>query len=367
MININNIIETTKELIAIPSQGGIDNPDAILNYLEGKCVQLDLPVEMLEFDDKKVGLAVSIINNPNNPTYLLCAVVDTAPIGDPARWDTDPFVPTIKDGWLYGCGVSDSKIGAAILLSLAEYAKQSGKNFIIYFDADEHTGKFYGVQALIKRYPNISGGMLTYPGNKKLIIGCRGFYRAVAHVRGKMGHSGSRTAETDNAILTACDFIQSLSLDITINTFPLPPKLSVTAIHGGVYFSTIPDKVEINVDIRTTSDFDESAAEKFLKNQAAKFNGKIEIKEFQRWPAYMLDKKSHIRVAFETALKQSGSDIPSTVSGMANGGNLFAMHGIEVTSGFGVAYKNAHAANECIDLSSIGKVTKVYERLIDSI
>ena len=192
MTNIDNIIETTKELIAIPSQGGIDSPNAILNYLKNKCRQLGLPTDILMFDDREVALAIPIINNPAVPVYLLSAVVDTAPVGELASWDSDPFAPTIKDGWLYGRGAADSKVGAAMFLELVGHIKQNGKNVIIHFDADEHTGKFYGAQALLEKYPNIAGGVLAYPGNEKLIIGSRGFYRAIAHIRGKAEHSGSR-------------------------------------------------------------------------------------------------------------------------------------------------------------------------------
>ena len=364
---MNNIIETSKDLISIPSVGGIDKPDAILEYLYDKCKLHKIQVEILEYYNKKVGLYIQIINNPDAPVYALTAVIDTAPVGDLFQWNTDPFVPTIKDKWLFGRGSADSKAGAAIILYLIEYIKNSNKNFIIYFDADEHTGKFHGSRALIKRYPNIKGIFCLYPGNDKLIIGSRGFYRTIANIYGKAEHAGSRNNSPDNAILNTCKFVKSLELNLMANKYPLPPKISVTAIHGGKYFSIIPDLVKINIDIRTTFDFDNDDAEKWLIKKAAKFDKKVTFEEFQRFPPYMLGSNSVIKNTFQKALIENGFNIPSTVSGPSNPGNLFAMYNIDMTSGFGVAYKNAHAANECIDLSSIDNVVKVYKKLIDYI
>jgi len=366
-ITTNDIIEITKDLVAIPSQGGLDRPEAVLEYLSKKCSALKLPHEILKHYSKPVGLSVPIINNPELPVYTLIAIVDTAPIGNVRDWNTLPFHPEIKDGWMYGRGTSDGKVGGAILLALAEHIKQSGKNFILYFDADEHTGKFFGARAFMKRYPNLTGGCLLYPGNDQLVIGGRGFYRATAKVRGTAAHSGSKDFNQDNAVLRACDFIKSLELNVSPKLFPLPPKLSVTAIHGGKYFSVVPDSVNINIDIRTTYDFSETDAEKLLQDAASKFGGKIYIVEFQRFPAYALDENSHIRKAFEKSLKESRFDIPSRVVGLSNTGNLMSGYGIDMTSGFGVTYKNAHAANECIELASIEPVVGVYKKLVDNI
>ena len=362
-----DIIKTISDLVAIPSQGGIDKPHAIIDYLAEQSKMFGCTPKIIRYHQKQVGLAIEIIYDVEQPMYVLEAVIDTAPVGDLSARHSNPFIPTIKDGWMYGRGTADSKAGAAIFLSLIEHIKNCRKNVIIFFDADEHTGKFLGAKALVKAYPKIAGVFSAYPGNEKLIIGSRGFYRAIARISGTSEHSGSRNTTPDNPITTACKFIESLQLDTTKSSYPLPPKLSVTAIYGGEYFSMIPSIINVNIDIRTTTDFTATDAEQFLLERATKFDEKIRIEKFESFPAYILDENTYIRNVFEKSLKQSGFNIPSQVSGSSNIGNLLAKYEIPMIAGFGVNYKNAHAANECIDLTSIEPVRKVYENLINNI
>lgn len=47
--------------------------------------------------------------------------IDTVPSDDATKWTYGPYTPTVKDGVMYGLGVSDMKAGDAGLMALAEY------------------------------------------------------------------------------------------------------------------------------------------------------------------------------------------------------------------------------------------------------
>src|SRR3982751_1144938 len=55
-------------------------------------------------------------------TPLLCFAghTDVVPTGPLEEWKSDPFVPTVREGRLYGRGASDMKSGLASMVTAAE-------------------------------------------------------------------------------------------------------------------------------------------------------------------------------------------------------------------------------------------------------
>jgi succinyl-diaminopimelate desuccinylase len=251
----------------------------------------------------------------------------------------------------------------ALCEDLSKKEQGMKRGLLVFFDAAEHTGKFEGTKALLKSYKNILGALIGYPGNDQLCIGSRGFYRAYAHVEGTSTHSGSRKELKDNAIDTAIEFIAELKkirFEPPKGEFPNPPKISVTAIHGGEFFSMIPNMVTLNIDVRTTPEFDDQKAEALLKGIGAKFAPKVMLEKFESWPAFMLGEKNALREVMGKVFEELNIQVPFEVSGLSNSGNLMSKYGIPAVAGYGVKYENAHGSNERILVESIPLMYDVY-------
>jgi succinyl-diaminopimelate desuccinylase len=197
-------------------------------------------------------------------------------------------------------------------------------------------------------------------------------------VHGIGGHSGGRQAGSQNAILKATQLVQALDAATlatpTTEAFPLSPSLTVTGIAGGESFSTVPDRCEVNVDLRLTPDFDDAAARELLQaavntvDAAHPVTPPASVHEAESWPPYRLPDGAPIAQAMLTAARvHHKPHIAPVVCGPSNIGNYFAAHRIDATCGFGVTYENLHAPNERIKLDTIQMTSDVYATAISSL
>lgn len=264
-----------------------------------------------------------------------------------------------------GCPVGR---GAALLQVAHQQVRAAG--------VDEHTGGFGGARRYFEgpdAPDDVAGVMIGYPGQDKLVVGGRGVHRVRLHVHGTASHSGG-SATTPSAIQKAADLIRALSItplpDGTSAAFPLPGKLTVTAIAGGEGFSVTPDLCTLNVDIRTTPTFDSATAAQHLEQLVRQIDHDWPdtrptlIQLDTRWPAYALDQHSPLRTALLTAAADNGVAIEPKIAGPSNIGNYLAGLHIPATAGFGAIYTGLHGTDERIRIDSIPAVHATYHAAV---
>lgn len=83
------------------------------------------------------------------PTVLLYAHHDVQPPGAAESWDTDPFVPTERNGRLYGRGAADDKAGIiAHIGALRTLGDDLGVGVTVFIEGEEEIGSPYFTQFL---------------------------------------------------------------------------------------------------------------------------------------------------------------------------------------------------------------------------
>ncbi|MGW2592373.1 M20 family metallopeptidase [Streptomyces sp. NPDC001515] len=376
-----SVVELASELIRRPSRAGFDDYGPVLAVLEDWLAARALPHRRLhDATGALVGLLVEIPGGHPGPWWTLDACVDTAPYGDETAWTFPPTCGNVVDGWLRGRGAADSKLAAAmfchIAADLAPRAHQFAGGLAVLLDVDEHTGGFGGARAYLAdpHTARPAGVMIGYPGMDEVVVGGRGLWRATITVHAPSGHSGSNRTVV-GAVSRAAHLVRLLDTAELAGAgdgagFPLPPKLSVTAFHGGQGFSVTPDRVDINVDIRTTTAFNAHDAEILLRRAVAELDAELptpaptEIVPVAVWPPFRLGEDEQPAAALLGAAAEEGLAVRAKTAGPSNIGNLLAGEGIAATAGFGVPYEGLHGIDERAHIAQLPSVYAVYRRAV---
>jgi succinyl-diaminopimelate desuccinylase len=85
--------------------------------------------------------------------------LDVVPPGDLSLWEGDPYAMREKDGKLYGRGVEDNQQGLVssvfAALALLKNGVTPPRDFKLLFAADEEVGSAYGIEAVLRDYPQL--------------------------------------------------------------------------------------------------------------------------------------------------------------------------------------------------------------------
>lgn len=364
-------------LVAIDSHDGCGDFTPIVREVHEWLLRHQVDARVLHANGRPMAVYGEVRGEHEGPCYLLNATLDTAPLGDPGSWRHDPLSATIENGWLYGRGSADSKAGVAVFCQIAaELVRQrpARGTLAFVFDVDEHSGAFGGLRHWWEAHGRTlrpSGAMLGYPGNDKIVVGCRGFHRATVTVRGVAAHSGSSRRAGVNAIDRAAALVAQLraaaeELPPGSAEFAIGPQLTVTRIAGGEGFSSVPDRCEVDVDLRVTPHFTSHHADALLARVCERLDAAHDapattIEVHGGWPAYRLGDDAPLVKALSAAARHElGESVPTAVAGPSSVANFLSEQRVPATSGFGVRYRHMHAADECIDLATLAPTFRIY-------
>jgi len=148
------IVEFTKELVQIKSQGEIDGERNIARAIFDKLAGFGFSPKLIG-DEQRPSIICEINKNKNSGKKIwLESCLDTVPVGDISKWDFPPFEGRIVANKMFGRGVADAKIGIALFVYLAKELNEDGNfngSIFLGFDSDEQSGNFAGIREVIKK------------------------------------------------------------------------------------------------------------------------------------------------------------------------------------------------------------------------
>ncbi len=198
---------------------------------------------------------VNVIGRRQNaqakPTLHFNGHMDVVPVG--AGWTVDPFAAIVRDGKLFGRGVTDQKAGIAASIFAVEAIRRAGIKLSGAVEqsatVDEESGGFAGVAYLAEKgifnRANIDYVIITEPLDyDRICLGHRGVYWFEVIMHGRIAH-GSMPFLGASAIDRMARFIAQVErelnpkLQLRHTQMPVEPKearaatINVNAIFGG--------------------------------------------------------------------------------------------------------------------------------------
>jgi acetylornithine deacetylase/succinyl-diaminopimelate desuccinylase-like protein len=288
-----------------PESGGErSNADLLRAYLEGAGLDLE---QFTSQGDRTSIVARIEGSDPSAPKLCLMGHTDVVPV-NPAGWSRDPFGGELIDGEVWGRGALDMLcVTSSMAVAFRELARSGWrpKGDLIYFGvADEEAGGEWGAKWMVEHHWDAIacdylltelGGFRGGDGRSIAITTAeKGVAWRRLTITGTPGH-GSSPYRSDNAVLKAAKIVQRISeycsspqlddlwveqvrtsglgddvqeqlldparLADTLDSLPVPQArglhasahttMSCNVVHGGQKTNVIPDRVQLDVDVRT--------------------------------------------------------------------------------------------------------------------
>lgn len=174
------------------------------DWIYGKMAALGLVVQ--KYDVRPFPVLVGRTHrDPAKKTVLLYAHYDVKPAGDPGKWRTDPFRPTVVDGKVYARGSADNKSPLMAHLEALAYYRNRGLelpvNLIYLFEGCEESGSLGLPEFLEAHRQELDADMVFFsdgskdPSGKPIIaLGCKGCLNFTIRVKTMTKNVHSRYA-----------------------------------------------------------------------------------------------------------------------------------------------------------------------------
>ena len=239
------------------------------------------------------------------PGVVLSGHTDVVPV-DGQAWTLDPFTLTQRDGRFYGRGSADMKgfIACAVHAMVEASTMRLKRPLQLALSYDEEIG-CVGVRRLldllevapVRPYLCIVGE----PTLMRLATGHKGKTALHATCHGREGHS-AQAPLTVNALHLGCDLVSEVrQLQAGISrqgardeAYDVPyTTLHVGKFNGGVALNIVPNRCEIDFEIRNIAQDDPSALVEVLKAAASRITAqaqtvvpeaRVEIVEVNSYP-----------------------------------------------------------------------------------
>jgi len=312
------------------------------------------------------------------PLICFAGHTDVVPTGPLEHWSSDPFMPTVRDGVLYGRGASDMKTSLAAFVAaiqdfVAEHPRHAG-SIAVLFTSDEEgpavDGTVRVVEALRERGEKLDYCVVGEPTSEARLgdvikNGRRGSLSGNLVVKGVQGHVAyPHLADNPvHAFGAALAELARTQWDEGNEHFP-PTTWQGSNINAGTGANNvIPGELHVKFNFR----FSTASTLESLQTRVVGILDRHGLKYDLEWRydgRPFLTKPGDLVEAVARAIKSvTGIDTRLSTGGGTSDGRFIADICPQVIE-FGPPNATIHKVNECIRVDDIEPLRRIYQQIL---
>ncbi len=376
-MTIINELQLSKDLIRFPS---VTPKDAgAITFLSKKLKKLGFNCKILEFKDKKSKPIKNLYARigKKGPNLCYAGHTDVVPPGNIKDWTINPFKPSIKKNYLIGRGANDMKSSIACFVAAVSRFLHKNRtfkgsiSFLITGDEEGYAinGTKKVVKYLRKKREKIDFCIVGEPTNPNRLgemikIGRRGSLSGNIEISGTQGHIAYPHLSNNpiNTLIAICKKLKEKKLDKGNKSFQ-PSNLEFTSINvDNKAHNLIPARARAHFNIRYNNLHTSGSLKKkinnLIKNISKKNRCKFKVNYMANGDSFLTKPEKNIFMA-RKIIKRITKITPkfSTTGGTSDARFI---RKIAPCLEFGLVNKTMHRVDECVSLTDLKKLTKIY-------
>jgi len=366
-------LELTQNLMARRSVTPAD--EGCQDVMIGRLEALGFRIERLRYGNVENFWAR---RGTDGPVFCFAGHTDVVPTGPLEEWRSDPFLPSIRDGVLFGRGAADMKSGLAAMITATEEfvaTHPQHKGTIAYLITSDEEGPSVDgtkrvVETLSSRNERIDWCIVGEPSSEQLMgdtikVGRRGSFSGRLTVHGVQGHVAyPHLAENPvHTLAPALAELTSREWDKGTEYFQ-PTTFQVSNLNAGTGApNVIPGELKARFNLRyspvQTQEGLKEVVEGILRKHGVRFSIEwyVSGEPFYTPPGRLSDA---VGAAVQDVV---GSRPKLSTGGGTSDGRFIAPLGAQVVE-LGVVNTTIHKVNECVRIEEIDALHRMYVNVL---
>ena len=313
------------------------------------------------------------------PVLVLLGHTDVVPPGPTRAWASDPFVPVVRDGVLYGRGAADMKGSVAAFVVAAERFAAAHPDhpgtLALLLTSDEEGDAIDGVRKVAatfrERGQRIDWCITGEPSSTArlgdlLRVGRRGSLSGTLVVKGVQGHV-AYPHKARNPIHQAAPALAELvarQWDAGYESFP-PTSLQISNLHAGAGANNvIPGELQVLFNLRYNPHWDAPRLEREITALLDRHGLEYELRWHRSGEPFHTPEGRLRAVAREVLAGFSGAPPEESTGGGTSDARFIAPLGAQCIE-VGPVNASIHQVDEHVSVADLEALPELYLRLVE--